>query len=133
MSGDNRPDDGSETGYYAIRTLLARSLSEAAAHIGSKGLGKQGAPVLVKLLHAIALRFSVPVSEKILLQAVPVVGAIGGVSVNLLFIRYFQEIAHAHFAMRRLEKKYGPETIRITYRQLTLKRIFSSTEETLRS
>jgi len=123
LSDSSQTGDGSETGYYAIRTLLARSLSEAAAHIGSKGLAKEGAPAVVKLLHSIALRFSVPISEKILLQSVPVVGAMGGASVNLLFIRYFQEIAQAHFAMRQLEKKYGHEVVKNTYQQFAKKRL----------
>ncbi len=123
LSGGGQSGENSEKGYYAIRTLLAKSLSEAAAQIGSKGLAKEGAPALVRLLHSIALRFSVPVSEKMLLQTVPVLGAIGGASINLLFIRYFQEIAQAHFTLRRLEKKYAREVIESIYRQTTVRRL----------
>jgi hypothetical protein len=48
---------------------------------------------------------------------VPVVGAVGGATVNLLFIKHFQDIAWAHFTMRRLEREYGRELVECAYHE----------------
>jgi hypothetical protein len=37
----------------------------------------------------------------------PVVGAVGGAAVNLIFMNHFQRIAEGHFTIRRLERIYG--------------------------
>jgi hypothetical protein len=52
-------------------------------------------------------------------QAVPVIGALGGAAVNYAFIDHFQEIARAHFAVRRLERRYGKDTVRSIYERLS--------------
>jgi len=109
---------GSETGYYAIRSILARSLSEAASQLATPPLNKESASFMGKAINQIAARFSIPVSEKIAAQTIPVLGAISGASINLLFIRYFQDLAHAHFAMRYLEHQYTPELIKLNYQKL---------------
>jgi hypothetical protein len=55
------------------------------------------------------------VSEKFAAQSVPVIGALGGASLNLLFITHFQQMAEAHFTVRRLERRYGEVLIKETY------------------
>jgi len=110
-------ENNAETGYYAIRSLLAKSISDAASRLTAQELSKQSSPALVKLLKTIATRFSITVSEKMAAQSIPAIGAIGGASINLLFIRYFQEIAEAHFAVRFLEKKYTAEHIKKLFEQ----------------
>ena len=70
---------------------------------------------MVKLVNAVASRFSIPVSEKIIAQSIPAIGAIGGASINLLFIDHFQEMAKAHFTIRRLERAYGQDKIKQIY------------------
>ncbi len=117
LSQDTTLKNDAETGYYAIRSFLAKSISDAASRMTAQELGKQSSPALVKLLKTIAARFSIPVSEKIAAQSIPVIGAVGGASINLLFIRYFQEIAEAHFAVRCLEKKYTAEQIEKLFKQ----------------
>jgi hypothetical protein len=52
------------------------------------------------------ISFVVPVSEKLAAQSIPIIGAFGGATINLLFISYFQDLAHAHFSLRRLERNY---------------------------
>lgn len=106
---------GSETGYYAIRSLLARALSDASTQLSTPTLSKKSAPFVNKAIRQIAARFSLPVSEKIAAQSIPVIGALGGASINLLFISYFQNIAHAHFTLRHLERAYSPEFIKLNY------------------
>jgi len=119
LSQDITPKKNTETGYYAIRSLLAKSISDAASKLTAQELSKQSSPALVKLLKTIATRFSIPVSEKIVAQSIPVIGALGGASINLLFTRYFQEIAEAHFTVRYLEKKYTAAHIEKLFKQET--------------
>lgn len=104
-----------DTSYYAVRSFLTKSLGDTTKHLVAKGLAKEGAPALVKLVNAVASRFSIPVSEKIVAQSIPAIGAIGGASINLLFIDHFQEMARAHFTIRRLERAYGKDKIKLMY------------------
>ena len=36
-------------------------------------------------------------------------GAVGGATVNMIFMNHFQRVARGHFAIRRLERQYGAE------------------------
>ena len=96
---------------------MAKTVSEAAKHVASHGLGREVAPVLVKLIEQVAARFGIQVSQKIAAQAVPVIGAAGGALVNTLFMDHFQDMAHGHFTVRRLERKYGEDIVRNAYEQ----------------
>jgi hypothetical protein len=49
---------------------------------------------------------------------VPVLGAAGGALINTLFIGHYQDMARGHFIVRRLEKIYGTEPVRIAYEKL---------------
>lgn len=114
----SQTDDASETGYYATRAMLARSVSEAAKYIAERGLAEEGAPAVVQLIAKIAARFNVPVTAKFAAQSVPAIGAAGGAAVNLVFINHFQDMARGHFTVRRLERKYGSEEVRAEYDRL---------------
>jgi hypothetical protein len=54
------------------------------------------------------------------LQAAPVIGAIGGSTINVLFTDHFQNVAHGHFTIRRLERIYGVDAVRRRYENETL-------------
>ena len=108
----------SESGYFAIRGLLARSISEAARYIASRGVADEAAPALVKLMAQIGSRFGFVVSQKFLAQATPALGAIGGAAINLAFIDHFQSLAKGHFTVRRLERKYGADYVRAEYERI---------------
>jgi len=58
------------------------------------------------------------VTQKAAAQALPILGALGGAAVNYVFIDHFQEVARAHFTVRRLERGYGKEPIRIEYERI---------------
>lgn len=116
LGGPHKGDDASESGYFAVRAALAQSVTRTAKHIAEKGLMKESAPALARLIMQIAERFSIRVSSKTVAQAIPVIGAAGGALINMLFITHFQNIARGHFIVRRLERKYGEETVRITYK-----------------
>jgi len=105
----------SETGYFVIRTALASATAEAAEYIAAKGFAQEGAPVIVRFITQIASRFGITVSEKIVAQAIPVIGAVGGALINTMFIEHFQTVARGHFIIRRLERSYDPELIKMRY------------------
>lgn len=110
-----------EGAYYATRTALAQVTREAASYITREGLTKEGAPALVSFLGKIASRFGLEVSEKTAAELVPIAGAVGGLTVNVLFTNYFQRLAEGHFAVRRLERKYGPDLVRQEYNRVRLR------------
>jgi len=115
LGGRTGNDDASETGYFAIRAALARSVSEAARFLAERGFVEHTSPALVRFITAIGSRFGIAVSEKIAAMAVPVVGAAGGAVVNSIFIRHFQDTATGHFIIRRLERAYGRELVEQRY------------------
>ena len=123
-----RPATGaaSESGYFAVRGLLAKSITEAARFIAERGMVEEGAPILVRFVSQIAARFGVVVSQKLAAQTLPLVGALGGAVVNYAFIDHFQDVARGHFAIRRLERTYGKEVVRAEYERARGKRVASS-------
>ena len=118
LGGRNTRDDSAEEGYWVVRISLAKSVSEAAAYLAEKGLAEEGAPPLVRLISAIASRFSAVVTEEVAAKAVPVIGALTGGTINLLFMHHFQEMARGHFIIKRLEKKYGAPLVEKMYREV---------------
>jgi hypothetical protein len=107
--------DALESAYYVSRTALAQATREAAAYLVQKGAARESAPALLSFLSKVASRFGLEVSEKVAAEIVPVAGAAGGLALNVLFSNHFQNIAEGHFTVRRLERKYGADTIRQNY------------------
>jgi hypothetical protein len=118
LGGRAGSDDASESGYFAVRALLAKTVSEAARHIAQHGTIREGSPLVVRLVSQIAARFGVVVTQKAAAQALPVIGALGGAAVNYAFLEHFQDIARAHFTVRRLERTYGQDVVRTEYDRL---------------
>ncbi len=115
LGGPAPVDDASETAYYAVRIGLAKALTEAAEYITARGVTDEGAPVLLRLIARIAARFDVVVGEKVAAEAVPIIGAVSGAAINLLFVSTFQKTACGHFTVRRLERTYGPDAVKREY------------------
>ena len=107
--------DAAEGGYFVVRGVLAKSITEAARFITERGIVEEGAPLLVRFIAQVAARFGVVVSQKLAAQSLPLVGALGGAAVNYAFIDHFQDVARGHFAIRRLERAYGKEAVRAQY------------------
>lgn len=118
LGGGRTADDAAETGYYAVRASLAKLVAEAAEYLAGRGAIQEGAPLLLRLLTALTSRFGVVVSEKALAETIPLLGAVGGALINLLFISHFQAMAGGHFVIRRLERKYGPEEVKREYQRV---------------
>lgn len=124
--GQTESDNPAESSYFAVRAALAQSMSEATHFVAEQGVIGQGAPVLIRLTAEIASRFGLVVTQKVAAQALPVVGAFGGAVVNVAFMDHYQDLAHAHFTVRRLERAYGKETVRSAYERSRLAEIVES-------
>jgi hypothetical protein len=107
-----------EGGYFAIRGLFAKTVSDAARYVAQRGVADGSAPILVKLIGQIAHRFGVVVSQKTAAHAVPVLGAVTGAAVNLAFTQHFETLARGHFTIRRLERIYGAPVVRAEYEKI---------------
>jgi hypothetical protein len=107
--------DASESGYFAVRGMLAKTVTEAARFVAERGVIKEGAPIILKFVTQVAARFGLVVTQKVAAQALPVVGALGGAAVNYAFTEHFQDVARGHFTVRRLERVYGKGRVRMEY------------------
>jgi EcsC protein family len=117
---DARLKDGAflETGYFALRAILAKSVSEATSYLAGRGTASISAPALVRFVAQIGTHFGVAVSQKFVAQTVPLIGAAGGAAINYAFADHFQAIARGHFTVMRLERRYGERIIRAEYDQM---------------
>jgi hypothetical protein len=120
MGSTSSEDDDAELGYFFMRGALAQAVSKASSEIATKGFTSHGSAALLRLLNAIAARFSVQVSEQIAAKSIPAIGAVLGAMVNTVFIDHFQQVAHGHFTVRRLERQYGQQTIEAVYQTLDI-------------
>jgi hypothetical protein len=110
-----------DIGYYAARALLSKYTNEIAAFVAERGAVDVSAPVVTSLVSEIVSRFGLVVSDKAAAGALPILGAVGGATVNVIFMDHFQRIAQGHFALRRLERTYGSATVRQLYADLSTK------------
>ena len=102
-------------GYYASRTMISRLAANATSILLERGTANVSAPVVGSLVSEIAMRFGVVVTERSAASALPVLGAVGGATVNMIFMNHFQRIASGHFAIRKLERLYGQSVVRQLY------------------
>lgn len=119
LGGHSAEDNSVEEGYWIVRATLARSVSQAAAYISKRGLAKESAPPIVRLISTIASRFSVVITDQVAAKAIPVIGAVAGAAINLAFMQHFQQMARGHFVVKRLETRYGTDCIRQLYREIS--------------
>lgn len=59
------------------------------------------------LIGRVAPRLSASLAQKFAAQAVPVLGALAGATINYNFTRYYQELARVHFGLLRLSQETG--------------------------
>ncbi|MFD1559035.1 EcsC family protein [Paraburkholderia silviterrae] len=115
MGGHSAADDEADFGYFIVRGALAQAVSKASAEMATKGFAAHGSTALLKLMQTVAARFSVQVSEQVAAKSIPAIGAVLGAMVNTVFIDHFQNVAHGHFTVRRLERRYGEAAVHAAY------------------
>jgi hypothetical protein len=123
LGGPSDSDDGVDSSYYAARVfmsevaqLASQELAKNAAQNGLRGLTPAEAAIwLTKFIEYIAGRFGVVITEKMAAQALPILGAAAGATINTLFIDFYQDMAKGHFIVKRLEKVYGEAVVQKNY------------------
>jgi hypothetical protein len=118
--GDRRSGKRADVGYYATRSMLAHLTADVTAIIIQRQTVDPTSPVATRMAGEIASRFGIAVSERIAASALPIIGALGGATVNVMFMSHFQQIAQGHFTIRRLERRYGNEAVRNLYRSIVV-------------
>jgi hypothetical protein len=115
MGGRSAADDEADFGYFIVRGALAQAVSKASSEMATKGFAAHGSTALLRLMQTVAARFSVQVSEQVAAKSIPAIGAVLGAMVNTVFIDHFQQVAHGHFTVRRLERRYGEAAVHEAY------------------
>ncbi len=119
LGGESKKDDAAETGYWEVRSILNKAVPEAIEKIIVKGAGKSLAEKFARFISLIAARFSVIVAEEAAVRFIPlIVGAAAAGTINVLFINHFQDMARGHFIVKRLEKQYGEEMVKLKYNEI---------------
>jgi hypothetical protein len=99
FGGPDIGDDDIDVAYWTVRG----SLSHASISL---------------LIRQIAARFGVMLSQKYLAQAVPLIGAAAGSTLNYVFMDYYQRMARVHFTLRELERRHDPDAVRACFDSL---------------
>jgi hypothetical protein len=90
-------DDGVNTSFVAAR------------------LGLSGSAVQ-NLIATIAPKLAAVLGQKLAAQAVPVLGAVTGATMNAAFLNYYREIARVRFALLRLSQMHGSDAVEAEFR-----------------
>lgn len=90
--GPGEADDGIDTAFLGARATLT-------------------GPALQAVIARIAPRVAAVLGQKLAGQAVPLLGAAAGAGTNYAFLRYYTEIAHVHFGLKKLTRQHGVEAI----------------------
>ncbi len=88
LKGLGSGPDESGLGYFSARSMM------------------RGTP-MVMLISEVASRYGLVIGQKFAVQMMPVAGALCGASLNAAFLSHYQELARAHFTVRRLERIHG--------------------------
>jgi hypothetical protein len=129
FGGPGKQDDELKSAYLSARVTLEETISAAAKAVAGKTAAQitkmieQGtAPAIVSLISKIAARFNITVTEKMVAQALPVLGAAAGGTINVAFMDHFNRVARFHFGIRSLERKYGKDLIQQTFQEIVRQR-----------
>lgn len=124
FGGPPQQGDGLESTYLTARIGMQEAVTQA-AKVAARAttqelldmINRGTAPALVNLIAKIAARFNLAVTEKLMAQSIPVIGAVTAATLNVAFLDHFNRVARYHFGIRRLERKYGAQATQAAYRE----------------
>ncbi|MCV6596226.1 MAG: EcsC family protein [Mangrovicoccus sp.] len=91
-------DDGVDTAFLGARLAVSGSSLQA-------------------LIASVSGRLAAMLGQKLGAQAVPVLGALGGATVNYAFMSFYTEMAHVYFGLRRLSEGRDSAQVLQEFRQ----------------
>jgi hypothetical protein len=120
--GPTSADDDMDASWLTVRASLDSLVKHAARYVAHTpateivtSIRNGTAPALIKLISKISGSYETAVAEKLMAQTVPVIGAVGGATVNVLFTEHFNAVARYHFGLRNLQRRWGTEVIEAIY------------------
>jgi hypothetical protein len=87
FGGEGAPNETVESSYWATRFSFTSVTIDAT-------------------IRQIASRFSISLSQKIMAQSAPILGAVAGGVLNYSFMEFYQNMAKIHFGIRAIERNY---------------------------
>ncbi|WP_324954526.1 EcsC family protein [Oligoflexus sp.] len=115
-------DDENDSAYLGSRIAFEQIIRSASTYMAKKSakeilraIDTGAAPALMKVIARIARSFELALTEKVLAESVPIVGAVGGATINALFCDYFGQAARYHFGLLHLEKNHGREHVQAEF------------------
>lgn len=97
LAGPLDSDDGADIGFVATRMTLT-------------------GPAVHALIARVAPKLALVLGQKLAAQAVPVLGAVAGASVNAVFTSYYREMAMIRFSLMRLSRDTGLDELELNNR-----------------
>jgi hypothetical protein len=85
-------DDGVNTSFISARLTITGS-------------------ALQKIIAAIVPKLAAAMGQKLVAQAVPVIGALSGAAMNAAYLGYYREVARIRFALLKLSERHGVEPV----------------------
>ena len=95
-----KEDDGVNTSFIGSRLALTGSAVQ-------------------NLVAAIAPKLATVLGQKLAAQAIPVIGAVSGATLNVAYLAYYREVARVRFALVRLAELHGTEAVEAEFRLAT--------------
>lgn len=96
--GPLKDDDGLDSAFLAARMAMNGARIE-------------------RIIGSVAGRLTSVLSQKLGSQAVPVLGAFGGATVNFAFMNFYTEMAHVYFGLRRMAEDRGQDDVLAEFRR----------------
>lgn len=90
-------DDGINTSFLSARLTLT-------------------GPAVQKVIAAVAPKLATAMGQKLAAQAVPVLGAVTGATLNAAFLSYYREMARIRFSLLQLAQVHGPNRVLTQFR-----------------
>jgi EcsC protein family len=122
LGGPGLDGQAMPSSYLTARVAMARLIQEAAEFIAghsaravAEAIAHGTVPVLVRYLARVGTQFNVTVSQKFLMQSLPIIGVGTGALINAAFSDHFNSVARFHFGIRKLERRYGSDVVRAVY------------------
>lgn len=109
--GGRKTEAEGDIGYYAARAMFTKLTNDLISYMMERSVLEASAPAVTRIVSTVVSGFGVVVSERVAASAVPILGAVGGATLNMVFMDHFERVARGHFAVRRLEREYGQAKI----------------------
>jgi EcsC protein family len=68
-------------------------------------------PAVQKIIATVAPKLAAAMGQKLMAQAVPILGAVSGAALNAAFLSYYREVARIRFRLMRLAEVHGVEPV----------------------